>query len=262
MTPDGKFRSGAINQVRGFRTRDAHYGSAQFMWEPDAFPAAYPPGVQLSGECDGAPDGYLAGDEDELQGDDEEVGLCALAGELGLDVDDLLQLAGDDDELGFSLKKLAKGIGKGLKKAVKVAAPILKVTGAVLAFVVPPAGVSLMAVGAGADKLISAAEKGSKAAKQAYSATKALAAKGHPHAIAALDVLQKVQQKRRQEGVKPGQPSSLQHGVATQALKAEASKLLVKVAPKVTASAAATGTEEGFFVTHQGRVRHGRYKAA
>lgn len=257
----GFFGSSSSDRQGGFRYQDANFNGTQFMFEQQAFPAAYPPaGGEVSGECDGAPDGYLQGD-DELAGDDDDValGMCALAGELGVDVGELLELAGDDPELGFSLKKLAKKVGKGLKKGIKAAAPILKVAGTVTAFVVPAVGVSLLAASAAADKLISAAEKGSKAAKTAYNATKALAAKGHPDAKAALDVLQKVQTKRKTEGVAPGGASSAQRGVANQALKAEASKLQVKVQPAPAVTAAG---ETGFFVTQQGRVRHGRYKAA
>lgn len=298
---DGFFRSGAsMNQASPLRFRDANLGDNRFMWNAHGFPAAYPPGVELSGECDGAPDGYLGDDTLELLGcclgndnddDDQELGAMdeieqALFGdddELGDGDDDelgdddaaeILQMLGLDPldpELGFSFKKLAKGVGKIAKKAVKIAAPVLKVAGTVTAFVVPPAGAAMVAAGAAADKLIGAAEKGSKAAKKAYKATKALADKGHPDAKRALTVLKAAQSKRKAEGVKPGAASSLSKGIGAQALKADKAKLQAKVqvAPKPPAktaakpapapAAAATGTE-GFFVSTQGRVTHGRFR--
>ena len=141
----------------------------------------------------------------------------------------------------------------------------------------------MVAAGAAADKLIGAAEKGSKKARQAYKATKSLAAKGHPDAKRALTVLKQAQIKRKAEGVVRGAASSLSKGVGAQALKADKAKLQAKVtvkaapkaaaapapkaaAPKPAAAAPApapsVAATEGFFVSTQGRVTHGRFRKA
>jgi hypothetical protein len=161
---------------KGLETHDVDFDGARLLWDRFGTPAAYPhgdPGDELEGEC------HECGELGELFG---------------------------EDELGLSFGKLIKGIGKIAKKAVKVAAPILKVAGTVTAFIVPPAGAVMVGAAVAADKLISAAERGNKTAKLAYSATKTLAGKGDKDASRALTMLSAVQQRRRKTGAKPGAP--------------------------------------------------------
>ena len=235
------------------------YGGADIWWEPapNPWPAAYPPDPDML-----AP---VSGDEilprfDELEG--EALGMCgADFDEIELSGDDLEalgELSGDElialHELGFSFKKLARG----LKKAVKVALPVVKAVGVVTAFVVPAVGVPLAAAAAGADKLIAAAEKGGKAAaaaKKAVKATKVLAGKGDPAAKQALRVLSGVIKQRKADNIPKGSPSP-----ALAKTPIDKSKLLrtVRVVPSPTRTAPAVPAapgERGFFVTLQGRVQ-------
>lgn len=236
---------------RGFGFHDAFYDGAQFMWDRQGFPSAYEPA-----------NGNVSGDErsDELAGDDAELAGDALGclGMLGVDASELVEMGWDPDELmelGFSFKKLVKGVGKAAAKVGKTALKVAKVAAPIAAFVVP-GGVAITAAVAGADRLISSAQRGSKAAKQAYKATKALAATGHPEAKKALAVLTQVNAKRKAAGAKPGQPLPLKPA-AQAALKANSKQLQKPVAVPPANDATA-----GFFVNMQGRVRHGRFKAA
>lgn len=224
-----------MSERRGFRDTNAHYGKTWIQWDNSPWPAAYPPDPNwlaqtISGECDGASDGYEVGD-------------------------DLLQILGfdpEDIELGFSFKKLAKGIGKGIGKVAKTAVKVAKVAAPIAAFVVP-GGIAVTAAVAGADKLISAAGKGNKAARKAYKATKALAKKGDPAAKNALDVLKKVQAERVKQGVPPGKPlPAASTPAATAALQQSKAKLQASV--KVGAGV------QGFLVTRDGRITPGNFQ--
>lgn len=248
-----------MTRAHRFTKQQARYGTTWLNWESPQEPsAAFLAKDELGcGSSDGAAHGYAD----------------ALSGELGVDPRMLYQLSGDElVELGFSLKKIARGVGKGLKAAVKVAAPVLKVAGTVTAFVVPAIGVPMVAAAAGADKLISAAQKGSKAAKQAYKATKGLAAKGHPDAKRALAVLDRVQKERKKKGVAPGASLPvLQKPAAVAQLKVQAKALQAPApakpiaakpaaAPAKPAAAPANdnGVHAGFLVTPGARVRQVR----
>jgi hypothetical protein len=213
----------------------------------------------------------LIGADDELSGDDELAGeLAAMLGgddELAGELSDVLHLSGDEIaelvELGFSFKKLIRGVGKIAKKAL----PIVKAIGVVTAFVIPPAGVAITAAAAGADKLISAAEKGGKAAstaKKAFKATNLLASKGDKSAIAGLGVLARVQAERKKAGVPKGASHPKLKNVAipratltkTVRVAPAANGKPVQITPvtKAAANPAAVG-ERGFFVSLDGRIQ-------
>lgn len=208
--------------------RQAGYGDAEFYWDKHPFSSAYH-------------DPTLKGGGDELES--QAVG-----------ADGFAMMDGRPEgyqELGFSFKKLAKGIGKGLKKVGKVA---LKV-GKVAAFVVP-GGTAVITAAAGADKLLSAATKGSKKARNAIKATQQLAKKGDPEAIKALAVLTQVHSQRKADGIKPGQYTPALAKYHPQLAKAAPSLQRVHTVKKSGAACACKPTEEtGFFVDLQGRTQ-------
>jgi hypothetical protein len=214
---------------RGRGRRQAGYGDAEFHWDKHPFSSAYH-----------APTIKGGGDELESQ---------VLVG-----ADDFELMDGRPEgyqELGFSFKKLAKGIGKGLKKVGKVAISV----GKVAAFVIP-GGTAVLTAAAGADSLLKAATKGSKKARNAIKATALLAKKGDPEAVRALAVLKEVHSQRKADGVKPGQatPALAKHSAA---LKKAAPSLqrVHNVKPKTSACACKPAEETGFFVDLQGRTQ-------
>lgn len=199
---------------------------------------------------------------------------------LGIDLDEL-DLENLDQLGGFGswLKKAVKNVGKTVGKGLKVALPVAKLAGTALAFVVPPAGIGILAAAEGADRLLAAAGAGGKLAKtasKAYQATKVLASKGDADARRALDALKVQAAQRKLTAVPKGKPSPRLSGAQLARDRAKLQKPVpLKPKPKTVitttgiakraaaakpAAAAAAG-EKGYFVNLQGRIKHGKFRS-
>lgn len=208
--------------------------------------------------------------------------------EMPLNLDELdfeqLEAIGQLGGFGSWLKKAAKNVGKAAKKGLKVGLPIAKIAGTALAFVVPPAGIGIVAAAEGADRLLAAAEAGGKIAKTAaktYKATKALAGKGDADARRALAVLKTAAATRKALSVPKGVPNPNLSGSQLQRDRGKLMRTIVRAparkpvmatsggpkpmtVPARTAPVAkpTTAPEKGFFVNMHGRVKPGAFKTA